>query len=227
MLTRALIVLLVVLNLGVGSWWVLRPSPAITPPAAAPNAPALRLLDEVPSRARVEPVATATPTAAPPPHDAATPGPAATMHCVTFGPFNDAAALAHATGWLQSRVRKLQVREVSAGRRGWRVWLSPLVDRDAAQAMAARIAAAGFSDYYIVPNGDEANSIALGRYGNEQAAQEHAAALQAAGFDAQAQALGATVHWIDVEAATTLDSAAARTQARAAEARALDCANLR
>ena len=40
-------------------------------------------------------------------------------------------------------------------------------------------------DYLLVRTGDEANSIALGRYGSEQAAQRRAAAVQAAGFAAR------------------------------------------
>ena len=220
MLTRALIVLLVVLNLGAASWWALRPAPEAAGATSVSEAPALKLLGEVPVRSRIEPVAPiATPAA-----QATVPGPTTAARCMTFGPFNDAAALAHATDWLQPQVRKLQVREASAGGRGWRVWLPPLADRDAAQAMATRIAAAGFSDYYIVPTGGEANGIALGRYGNAQSAQEHAAALQAAGFEARAEALGATVHWVDVEAAATLDPAVARAQTRAPQARTLECA---
>jgi hypothetical protein len=221
MLTRALIVLLVVLNLGVASWWALRPAPT-APSAAVSIGPRLQLVSEVPKRARTEPIAAATAPPAQP--DAA--APAVTVHCMTFGPFGDDAALAGAADWLRPRVRTLQVRDTSTGGRGWRVWLPPLADRDAAQAMATRIVAAGFSDHYIVPAGDDANSIALGRYGNEQAAQQHAAALQAAGFEARAEALGATAHWIDVEVAATFDAAVARTQTRAPQARALDCTTL-
>lgn len=223
MMTRALIVLLVVLNLGVASWWALRPVPVAPIASSVSNAPVLRLLGEAPVRSRIESAAPVAPVAAPAPQ-ATVPGPTAATRCMTFGPFDDAAALAHATDWLQPQVRHLRVRDASAGGRGWRVWLPPLADRDAAQAMATRIAAAGFSDYYIVPAGDEANGIALGRYGNAQSAQEHAAALQAAGFEARAEALGATVHWVDVEAAATLDPAVARAQTRAPQARTLECA---
>jgi hypothetical protein len=215
-------VLLVVLNLGVASWWALRPAPATPAAVAVSNAPSLKLLDEVPVRARDQAVAPAAAPAA----QAVAPEPAASTRCTTFGPFSDAPALARATDWLRPQVRKLQVREASTGGRGWRVWLPPLADRDAAQAMASRIVAAGFNDYYIIPTGDEANSIALGRYGNEQSAQQHAAALKAAGFEARAEALGAKLYWIDVDAATTLDPAVAREQIRAPQARALDCAQL-
>ena len=150
------------------------------------------MLGEVPERTRATSVAPIAAPATP----AAEEAPTASGLCMAFGPFSDAATLAQATDWLQARVGKLQVRQASTPGRGWRVWLPPLSDRDAARAMAARIVAAGFSDYYIVPTGDEANSIALGRYDNEQSAQQRAVALQDAGFAAQAAALGTTVSWI-------------------------------
>jgi hypothetical protein len=228
MFARALILLLLVLNLGVATWWALRPEPsaaAVVP--ALPTAPRLQLLDEARPRT-VVPAVVATPapasTSAPAPaaETAAPPG-----RCIAFGPFADAAALSRAQALLQPRVTTLRVRRASAGGRGWRVWLPALADREAAQAMAARIVAAGFDDYYVVPNGDEANSIALGRYGNEASAQQRTAALRAAGFPAQAEALGAPVSWIDVDVPAGFDAGAARTQAAAAQARPLDCAKLR
>lgn len=69
-----------------------------------------------------------------------------------------------------------------AGADGWRVVLPPLANADAAQAMAARIRAAGFSDYLVMGDGADANAIALGRYGTREAAQRRVDALQAAGF---------------------------------------------
>ena len=67
----------------------------------------------------------------------------------------------------------------------WRVWLPRLPTVDAAQATAARIAEAGFSDYLVVRDGADANTIALGRYGSEEAAQRRTAALRASGFPAR------------------------------------------
>ena len=100
-----------------------------------------------------------------------------------------------------------------------------MTDRAAAQAMAERIVSAGFKDYYIVPDGDEANSIALGRYGNEEAAQRRQADLQAAGFPAQAEALGGGARWIQVAATPAFDVAHVQP-AIAAQQRPLDCATL-
>ena len=222
MFARALIVLLLVLNLGVATWWALRPATALSPMIGAPTgAPRLLLLREAPQPARAVTVAT-TPAVAPEPATLiATP-----RRCVAFGPFTDAMTLAQASATLQPQVVRLHVREAPTTGHGWRVWLPPLADHDAAQAMAARIAAAGFKDYYIVPGGDEGNSIALGRYGNAEAAQRRQTALQAAGFPAQSEALGGAARWIDAVVATTFDADTARSRIGAPYARPLDCARL-
>lgn len=220
MLTRALIVLLLVLNLGVAAWWALRP--ATTPPAVSEVDPAvarLQLVQEVRAPHRIgdtqpSPVLPATTVPA-------TVAPA----CFEIGPFNDDATLAQARTTLQAQVARLSIRREPVRGRGWRVWLPPMADRASAQAMAERIVAAGFKDYYIIPDGDEANSIALGRYGNAEAAQRRQADLQAAGFPAQAEALGGGARWIQVAAAPTFD--VARLQPTiAAQQRPLDCATL-
>ena len=47
MLARALIILLIAINLGVAIWWLLGPEPAATPAAeATPGVPRLQLLSE-------------------------------------------------------------------------------------------------------------------------------------------------------------------------------------
>ena len=146
--------------------------------------------------------------------------------CLRLGPFASDAALARAQAALRPLATRMSVATVPASSRGWRVWLPALPDRDAAQAMATRIAAAGFSDYYVVPDGAEANSIALGRYGNEDSARRRLAQLQAAGFAAQAEALGAVTRWIDIAATSATDDAALRAGSGAAQSRVLDCARL-
>ena len=70
------------------------------------------------------------------------------------------------------------------GADGWRVYLPSQASLAAAEAMAGRIAEAGFSDYLVMREGGEANAIALGRYGTREAAQRRTASLQAAGFGA-------------------------------------------
>jgi hypothetical protein len=230
MLIRASIVLLVILNLGVAAWWMFRPEPSQPVAAAAsPQPPRLQLASEraaaLPHNAGtvaiVQPAAVET--AAPPSIPAAS---TTASQCFTVGPFVDAAAVSIASARLQSRVTRLQVRQAPTARHGWRVWLPSLADHDAAVAMAARIDAAGFKDYYVVPTGTEAHSIALGRFGNEEAAKRQQAALTAAGFPAQAAPLGTVTQWIDVMGDAGLAPAALRSMTGATQARPLDCARM-
>src|SRR5690606_447406 len=87
MLIRALIVLLLVLNVGVALWWALR-EPAPEPsPAASPTVARLQLAEEsiAPGGAR----------AVPPP------APVVVTQCHSFGPFVDQATLEKAQARLQ------------------------------------------------------------------------------------------------------------------------------
>lgn len=216
MFARALIVLLLVLNAGVATWWVFRPSAQPNGRATSPTGvPRLQLLHEAAAAARNSPFVAAT--------EVSTVPPAAEHRCHAFGPFKDMTTLAGARAALQPRAFQLQVRPVTSSAHGWRVWLPPLPDRAAAQAMAARIAGAGFKDYYIVGQGDEANSIALGRYGNEDAARRQQSALVGSGIPAQADAIGANANWIDVSVAPTFDADAVANDLHVAQSHAIDC----
>ena len=230
---RALIVFLVVLNLGISTWWLSRSDAA---PAVVEDAPSgiarLQLLSERPgSKPAPAPVAEAAPL--PPETKAAeesTPPPATPERCVSFGPFADAAALAAAQTALRPGALRLRTRETQAGgERGWRVYLPVAADRAAANANADKLKAAGFTDLMVVGDGAEANSIALGRFSGEARAQQHAAALRAAGFEAKAEALGEAriARWVDVAIKADTDLAAARRASGAAQARTIDCAGLR
>ena len=255
MTLRALFVLLVVLNLGVGLWWWLHDAAPAQAPADAPtglarlqlvreradvHAPAPADNDPIDDRAAnvVTPAAAAPPVAAPtlaPPASAAVAAPPATPGavqevCFSFGPFADAQAAAVADGALHTGVLRRHPRQVQeGGGHGWRVFLPAQTDRAAADAVAQKLKGAGFSDLMVVANGAEANSIALGRFSSEDRAKKHVADLQAAGFAAQAQALGETKTrvWIDVAAVAGFDAAGARRASGAAQARALDCAGVR
>lgn len=224
MVARALIVLLLVLNAGVATWWVMRPP---EPPPRVPTQPAgvprLRLLREAPTPSPPSIVV----AAAPAPTAGSTP--TAATRCFAFGPFDNDSAVDQARASLQAQALQLRVRPVPAtASKGWRVWLPPLPDRASAQALAARIKAGGFPDNYIVTDGPEANSIALGRYRNEATAQQHATALQAAGFAAQAQSLDAvpTMQWIEIAATAAFDARRTRVAIAAAQVRPLDCTKL-
>lgn len=224
MLARALIVLLLVLNSGVAIWWATRESPTPSVVAQPPGIARLQLLGEAPKRAAVRPAAVMPAVANE--SDAVARAPA---QCFSFGPFADASAAAAARARLQPLVTRIATREQPASSaRGWRVQLPPLASPEAAQAMAQRIAAAGFGDFLIVHDGAEANAIALGRYGGEDSARRRAAALIAAGFDARAELLGdaKATTWLDVVAATGFNAAVAQAAAAAPQGRPLDCARL-
>ena len=116
MLIRALIVLLVVLNLGAAAWWLTRPAP--TPPAE-PVLPAgvarLQLVNEAPSM----------PTQAPVPQVRDAVPPAALAACFSLGPYTrESSALQAQAAWTR-----------------WRAW-HPAARRSRSNALrCARIAA--------------------------------------------------------------------------------------
>lgn len=245
MFARALIVLLLVLNLGVAVWWLLRPEPAAPGlPAHPAGVPRLQLLREAGVAASApatapQPAAASTATAATPPRAAApaegqteeptaesTQEPIAPARCFSFGPYTDAAQATAARTKLPAGVLGARLRSEAARRGGsWNVLMSPQADRAAAQALAQRIDAAGFKDYYVIGEGASANGIALGRFGSEDAARRHQSALQAAGFQAQLQApAGSGATWLDVDAGPSFDAEAVRTALAATRAQPRDCA---
>ena len=226
MLTRALIVLLIVLNLGVAAWWTLRPSPRVPVDHALDGVPKLQLAGE-----RKSPLPAAAPIAAPAPATTATP-PAETAkqddapQCFRFGPFADAAAADAAAAKLRASVQKATTRTTTSGAKGWTVWLPPFADMTTAQARALEIAGAGIKDYYVVAEGPQANAIMLGRYGGEDNAQRRIAELRAKGIEAQVQPPqdAKPQSWVDVAAAQGFGFAAAQARIGAAGVKPLDCA---
>jgi hypothetical protein len=145
MFARALLVLLAVLNLGVGAWWWAH-VPAASQAATAETAvvPRLQLASERPADAG-EPVA---PPPAPLREDAV---------CIALGPFPDATSAARAQTQLSPQVLASRlVERAAAGVRGWRVLVPPQPSRAEADAVAARIGAAGFSDFLVPERGRRA-----------------------------------------------------------------------
>jgi len=233
MLIRALLVLFSVLNLGVAAWWIAHDPPP--QPTAAPlpgGAARLQLITErvgaraqAPGRAAAAvgdrsaaPLPSANPTTVP-----------SQQQCFSFGPFASQNAAAAAAAGLKPLVQKLTTREqagTATPARGWRVYLAPFPSLEQAQAAAQRIGAAGFDDFLVVRDGAEANSIALGRYRNEEGAKKRADALIAAGFAAQTAALGqpgpASV-WVDVVADEAFDPRRAQASITAVQYRKSEC----
>ena len=235
MILRAAIVLLLMLNLGVAAWWLGGDRLRATPPVnvVETGQPGLRLVDEpaaakpvvAPAKpALASTTTTLTPASAEPVAPAA--ASVATALCLSFGPFADAAARDAVRLRLQAMSQKLVARDAQArSARGWRVYMPPMATREAAQELVERIKAAGINDWYIIATGDEANSVALGRYGSEESARRREAQLAAKGFTARAEPLGDTPPqwWLDARFA----SDASRTALAAiAPSRPLDCARL-
>lgn len=235
MLIRALIVLLIVLNVGVAAWWISRPEPSPSAlPAQPEGVPKLQLLSESPSeggKTAAPPLAQAPAPVTPPPPVAATAEPAKPAQCFSVGPFADRAAAGSAAARLGSQITRGKPREVPGKTaQGYNVVLPPQADREAAQALAQRIGAAGFDDYLVVNSGAQANGIALGRYRSREGAERRQTALRAAGFDAQLQPIGdegAAQWWLDVAAAAGATASGLRSGAGASQSRSLDCALLR
>ena len=209
MLIRASIVLLIALNLGVAAWWLLRDAP---PPPAPEPLPA----GVVPLQLVGEPAAAGTASVASPRQAR----PAAARQCFSLGPFENTLAATRAREGLDADVQVRLRREPVDSGQGWRVLIPPSVTVEDAQALARRIDEAGIEDYLVMREGADARAIALGRYGSEATARRRVTALAEAGFDtAVAQPLGnAAQVWLDIVAATDVDTDALRTAAGAARA---------
>jgi cell division protein FtsN len=219
MLIRALIVLLVVLNLGAAAWWLGRPVPAPAPEPALPAGVArLQLVDEA--------APAATPAAA-----AVTASPATVAVCFSLGPYTSQAAAAQAQAATAGQLLSVRVREVPGiSASGYQVVIAPAASLEDAQATATRIGAAGFDDFLVVRQGEQANGIALGRYRSRDAAERRLTQLQAAGFDAQLQPVGRAgpgLWWLDAGAVDGADPAAIARAASSGAPQPLECAALR
>ncbi|WP_330969391.1 SPOR domain-containing protein, partial [Lysobacter sp. A3-1-A15] len=122
---------------------------------------------------------------------------------------------------------QLRREPVDSGR-GWRVLIPPQPSLEAAQALAERIGQAGYEDYLVMREGEDANAIALGRYGGESTARRRVASLEAAGFDqAVAQPLGdAAQVWLDLGVEAGFDADAAQSATGAPRRVPRDCAQV-
>lgn len=226
---RALIVLLVILNLGVAAWWWGRSEPVAEAPPATPVGVATLELVSTPQQGRgtqaAGDVASTPPT---PPVVAALPANAA---CFRAGPYSDRGTAERSASPLGTRALRARARELpAAGASGYRVLLPPSASREQAQALAQRVGAAGFSDYLVVNDGDEANSVALGRYRSRDAALRRQDEMIAAGFDAQVRASGrgvATQWWLQLATPANTQADELRPLLAGAEIAPQSCAGLR
>ena len=267
MLTRLLIVLLAILNVGVALWWMtpraepvaakpraepgvasleVLPSPA--PSSASPAAPAAAEaavaaatnaapLDTAPvaatdaKPAELPPTATAAVEAKPDEAKPAEIRPPAVVQCASLGPYATQALAQAAITALGADAARPRLREVPGkAASSYRVLIAPAATREEAQATAKRIVEAGFSDYFIVSQGEEANAVALGQYRNREGAERRLASLTAAGFPAKLATSGTEIApswWVDAATAGAATPATLKQRAAAVQQQSLDCARLR
>lgn len=263
MLTRLLIVILAVLNVGVALWWMTPRAPAAIAPAVtepgvatlellpSPSSPAAPGAEAAPAPAPAVASAVSSAAAAPatlePRAPAVAPLPAAATvpaapaaaasaapvaeHCASLGPFADQARAQAAIAQLGTDAVRPRLREVPGKpASSYRVYIAPAATREEAQATAKRIVDAGFSDYFIVSQGADANAVALGQYRNREGAQRRQSALEAAGFPARLAANGNETPaswWLDVAARAGVTPAVLQQRSGAGQHQSLDCARLR
>lgn len=222
MLVRAAIVMLVMLNLGAAGWWAFRPA-ARAPASASADVPTLHLVGEPATTA----AAPEPPAPSPAQETVAGPLPAgapAAAACLRFGPFadagaRDAARAALSTAGVPAAPHDAAPRNV----RAWKVFLPAQPSHEAAVALAEKLKAAGVSDLFVMTQGDDANSIALGRFSGEAGARRRQAELQGKGVQARVEPVGGTPgqRWLDARLPQGADRAAL---ARIAPSQARDCA---
>jgi len=228
MLNRFLIVVLAILNVGVALWWMAPRAPEPSPPEPAETGVA-RLELVVPEALPATAAVAAAPAA-----EAADPPAAADSaaeRCLSLGPFADKARAQAAVATLGADLLRSHLREVPPrAASSYRVILPPAATREEAQATAKRIADAGFGDYFVMGQGEEANAIALGQYRSREGAERRQATLVEAGFPAQLLASGgeeASSWWLDAAHAGTVPAAALQRRSGAQRQQVLDCARLR
>lgn len=213
MLIRALIVVLVILNIGTGLWWLTQAPDAPSQAIAGVTSMGVATLELLPSPATPAATPTSstigadvdakvTPAPAPPAPAPALAGVSSTVEtavvpatvavtgeakeqCVSLGTYASRAQAQAALEKLGAQALRPRIREVvSNPGASYRVMLPAVGSREEAQATVKRIVQAGISDYYIIATGEDANAIALGQYRNREGADRRLAQLTAAGFPA-------------------------------------------
>jgi hypothetical protein len=213
---RAVLLLLVCMNVGVGLWWALHREPEYQPlPALEPGVSGLALLREterspLPAAAELD----------------AAPEPLADMPlCLSIGPFETPADLRAAMGRLMPEVGRIQFRELPAtALRGYRVFLPAAANRAEALASARALAARGLRDYYVVTAGDQQNTVSLGLFRDLENARRRQAEVAALGYSATVEARTEQVPqwWVDIAAPVGFDWTLV-LPGSAAQARSVPC----
>ncbi len=191
---RALVLLLLCMNLGVAAWWIWHREPvAIVLPATDKGVSSLTLLSE----SERPPVVAATEL------DTVPEPASANLQCLSLGPFATPADLRRAMNLLMPKVERIQFREVAAvALRGYRVYLPAAGSRAEALEVARALAAHGVNDYYVVTAGDQQNTVSLGIFRDLENAKRRQDEIAAMGYNptVEARTGQASQWWIDLAA---------------------------
>jgi len=210
MFSRALIAVLLVMNLGVAAWWWMNPQAAepVPPPRESGGASGLRLLSEIESgqAAQDDP---AQPPAEAEISEMPAPTPEAEqLACLEIGPFLTQSDLRRAMTAFTPSAERIQFRETRAiAARGWWVFLPAQGSRDKALAIARELSAKGLRDYYVVTAGERENTVSLGLFRDKANAEQRHAEVRAAGFTPVMQPREDEIPnwWIDLSIAAGFD----------------------
>jgi hypothetical protein len=199
MLLRALILLLLCMNVGVSIWWAThREPPQPVLPATEKGVSSLALLGEAepPSMPDAAELSTAPEALS------------ANSVCLSIGPFSTPADLRRAMNSLMPNTERIQYREVAAvALRGYRVFLPAAGSRAQALATARALSQHGITDYYVVTAGDQQNTVSLGIFRELENASKRHDAVAALGYDPsiEARTEQAPQWWIDLAAKAEFD----------------------
>lgn len=220
MLLRALVLLLLAMNVGVAAWWALRPPPQAPTllPASEPDVPPLVLLSEIDQAA-----APLVAEQADPPEPI---GDGEQRECLEIGPFLTQADLRRAVGALTAGARRIQFRETTAVvQRGYRVFLPAPPTREAALATARGLFGRGIRDYYVVTAGEDENTISFGLYRSEQNALRRQEQVRGFGVEARLEPRSENIpqFWIDLDSGEDFDWRAALGGYSGVASRSIPC----
>ncbi|WP_257389078.1 SPOR domain-containing protein [Tahibacter caeni] len=191
MFLRVLFLLLLAMNVGVGSWLYFAPKTAEHEvPATDYGITRLELLAE---RERPGDAASAELAEAPAASDAP-------EQCRSIGPFATQADVRAALNKLTPSVRRIQFREARTTQpRGYWVFVPAMASREQALGVARQLSAKGVRDYYVVTAGDQQNTISLGLFREQANAERRRAEIAGLGFSPQMlqRTEDLPVYWID------------------------------
>ena len=199
---RNLVLVLVLINLGFAAWsaWYATPDSAGTAIRDS-RATGIVLVSELEAAARAS--SEERGPAAPPPRPPPIVAYVASDRCISVGPFQELAQASAAQASLRGAgfmpTQRVEDGDIWVG---YWVYLTDIPTRAAADEILERLRENDISDSYIVPGGEEAQTISLGVFSEISRAGSVREQVRALGYEPTVVDRGrrATLYWIDVPA---------------------------